>query len=251
MLILPSFLQRDQTGGDTEPNKDLIGGVSSQDEDHPSGSQTRTSGFSAFAAAGLMDEIPDGDDADGGGGGLMVSMFCSSQVFLQIQSCFQHNGQQSLIKSSAKSKKDRKQKGKADNSNMLEEQDRVDTGSKTPVEATADDLADETWNKKGKKGKVGEESEVKGMHPLIRVPLYCPLTPVEGATPVECPDPKPQEEDNLEEGEEPGVKVLSKKEKEKLKKEREKVSSFLFVTFFSVEKKTHKSVLLLLWVLRI
>lgn len=113
---------------------------------------------------------------------------------------------------------------------MLEEQDRVDTGFKTPVEATADDLADETWKNKGKKGKkgkadaVGEESEVKGMHPLIHVLLYFPLTPVEGATPEDLPDPKPQEEDNLEEGEEPGVKILSKKEKEKLKKEREKVS---------------------------
>lgn len=223
-------MQRDQTGGDTEPNKDLIGGVSSQDEDHPSGSQTRTSGFSAFAAAGLMDEIPDDDDADGGGGGggLMVSMFCSSQVFLRIQSLFP---KQSLIKSSAKSKKARKQKGKADSSDVLDEQDRVDTGSKAPVEATADDLADETWNKKGKKGKadvVGEESEVKGMHSLIHVLLYFPSTPVEGETPVDLPDPKPQEEDNLEEGEEPGVKILSKKEKEKLKKEREKVSSIFF-----------------------
>ncbi len=69
-------MQRDQPDGDTEPNKDFIGSVSSQDEDHPSASQTKTSGFSAFAAAGLMDEIPDDDDADGGGGGgLMVSMF--------------------------------------------------------------------------------------------------------------------------------------------------------------------------------
>jgi translation initiation factor 5B len=218
-------LQRDQIGGDTEPNKDLIGGVSSQDEDHPSGSQTRTSGFSAFAAAGLTDEIPDDDDADGGGGGLMVSMFCSSRVFLRNQSLFP---KQSLIKSSAKSKKARKQKGKADSSDVLEEQDRVDAGSKTPVEATADDLADETWNNKGKKGKadvVGEESEVKGMYSLIRVLLYFPLTPFEDETAVVLPDPKPQEEDNLEEGEEPGVKILSKKEKEKLKKEREKVSS--------------------------
>ena len=230
-------MQRDQTGGDTEPNKDLIGGVSSQDENHPSGSQTRISGFSAFAAAGLMDEIPDDDDADGGGGGgLMVCMFCSSQVFLRIQSLFP---KQSLIKSSAKSKKARKQKGKADNSDVLDEQDRADTESKTPVEATADDLADETWNKKGKKGKadiVGEESEVKGMHSFIRVLLYFPLTPVEDETPVDLPDPKPQEKDNLEEGEEPGVKILSKKEKEKLKKEREKVSSIFFIT---LKKKTH------------
>lgn len=46
-----------------------------------------------------------------------------------------------------------------------------------------------------------------------------------GTTPDKLPDAKEHQEENLDEGEEPGVKILSKKEKEKLKKEREKVSS--------------------------
>jgi hypothetical protein len=54
---------------------------------------------------------------------------------------------------------------------------------------------------------------------------YFPLTPrlAEDPIPVSPQASLERENENLDENDEPGAKILSKKEKEKLKKEREKV----------------------------
>lgn len=113
--------------------------------------------------------------------------------------------------------------------------------SKKPVEVTAEDLADEEWGpvkekKKDKKGKSkkgkqlqdeGEEEEEKGTLAITchsSIYAHTSLLAVADVTPaVTATSGAKDEVDDEEEVEEPGVKVLSKKEKEKLKKEREKV----------------------------
>jgi translation initiation factor 5B len=102
------------------------------------------------------------------------------------------------------------------------------SASKPPVELTPDELIEEEWGpvkkkKKDKKGKApidvaDEEDERKGF-PAHIYPLL--------STEALAENTEPQvifENQNPDEIDESGVTVLSKKEKEKLKKEREKVS---------------------------
>lgn len=115
--------------------------------------------------------------------------------------------------------------------------------AKKPVEVTAEDLADEEWGpvkgKKGKKdkGKKGKnddevvEEARQGVLPILcnRVQIVHPNLPLASpapATPIEKADSQGAEQD--EEAEGTGPKLLSKKEKERLKKEREKVSGTIF-----------------------
>jgi hypothetical protein len=73
------IFSRDKAGDTIEPNKSLTANVAGSDDDVTHAHKPIASGFSAFATAGLMDEIPDDDD--GGGGGLMVSTFRYPWIF--------------------------------------------------------------------------------------------------------------------------------------------------------------------------
>lgn len=178
----------------------------------------KKSGFSAFAELGVDDGDAAAEDEDFGG--LM-----------------------SIIKASAKGKKDKKDKkaGKkgaaevsfADGPSPGEGSDGEAAAAKGdisapkgPVQMTAEELADEEWGpvkekgkkgkKKGKKGKAQEDDEDEEEEK----PSAAPEAPAPAA-PVEAE--KQDEDENVDgAGEDGGPKVLSKKEKEKLKKEREK-----------------------------
>ncbi|KAF8966419.1 hypothetical protein BDZ97DRAFT_1903742 [Flammula alnicola] len=195
----------DKAGETVEPNNSLASNGVALDDDVPFTTKPKAAGFSAFASAGLMDDIPV-DDEEGGGGGLM-----------------------SLIGSASKAKKKDKKKNKAganDSDDFENESPAATIESKKPVEVTAEDLADEEWGPvhekkkekkgKGKKGKQEEEDEKE------EEKVNDDVAPAPTAT------PGVKDEGDDEEVEEPGTKVLSKKEKEKLKKEREKVRSIRF-----------------------
>ena len=108
--------------------------------------------------------------------------------------------------------------------------------AKTPLEVTAEDMADEDWGPvKGKKGKKGKGKNVKAevendeqpgsyqLHSahLGSADLWMSIAALHESG---SPSAAPQVEDGEDETKEPDLKILSKKEKEKLKKEREKVS---------------------------
>jgi translation initiation factor 5B len=113
---------------------------------------------------------------------------------------------------------------------------------KKPVEMTADDLADEEWGPVKTKAQARKKSKIKesrvdqapgtwdGVLIGFVMSLFKNTIAVEGELiSVQIADAVPlttaeAEADAPEEG---GTKILSKKEKEKLKKEREKVRSFL------------------------
>ncbi|KAF9526273.1 hypothetical protein CPB83DRAFT_770518 [Crepidotus variabilis] len=163
-----------------------------------------SSGFSAFATAGLMDEIPDDGDEGAGGGGLM-----------------------SLIKSStaAKSKKEKKKKAKENTFDDTEDPNAtppVDGDSKKPIEVTAEDLAEDEWgpvkSKKDKKGK-GKKAKDEDIEENPEPAPEARATETTAAPVTTADGENDGEKDDDDEG---GVKILSKKEKEKLKKEREK-----------------------------
>ncbi|KAF4616123.1 hypothetical protein D9613_011481 [Agrocybe pediades] len=190
----------DKAGEDVAPNP-LAADAPVDDDDVPM-RKPKAAGFSAFADAGLMDEIPDEEDG-AGGGGLM-----------------------SLISSAGKPKKEKKKKEKAKDFDDFDDQNDAAPSiaeSKAPIEVTAEDLADEEWGPvkekkkkdkkgKGKKGKVDEEEEeTEKAKPTASPAPEAEVTPT--ATPAEKDDA---------EDDEPTTKVLSKKEKEKLKKEKEK-----------------------------
>lgn len=67
---------RETAGDSVDPNESLAAGSSDN--------ITHAHKPTAFATAGLVDEIPDDDD--GGGGGLMVRMFSSLVHLLLLQS---------------------------------------------------------------------------------------------------------------------------------------------------------------------
>lgn len=147
-----------------------------------------------------------------------------------------------MIKStSQKGKKDKKKDKKkggadvsfADGAGPGEGSDGEDAAAKGDISApkkavqmTAEELADEEWGpvkEKGKKAKKGkkkgktqdddEEEEEKVDAPPAR------------AEAAQSPAPESKADEGEDGGEDGGPKVLSKKEKEKLKKEREKVSA--------------------------
>jgi translation initiation factor 5B len=131
-----------------------------------------------------------------------------------------------------KSKKDKKQKAKAIELNDAEDQN-IAT-SKAPVELTAEEVIEEEWGpvkekkKKDKKGKASpdasdEDDEREGLHPLPFFPLLSVDALADDPVPSESQATLERGNKNPNEIDESGVKVLSKKEKEKLKKEREKV----------------------------
>lgn len=139
-----------------------------------------------------------------------------------------------------KKKKGKKGKGKVADEDEEEEASpepgapAEDLESKKPVEVTAEDLADEEWGpanekSKGKKGKKGKKEE-PGMHVFFTEDLHTIHHEMNIASvPMEEPTQETPKDDEDEPVDEPGAKVLSKKEKEKLKKEREKVcGSFAF-----------------------
>jgi hypothetical protein len=78
------IIDREKAGDTPKPNDTLAANVVGSDDDATPADKPRASGFSTFATAGLMDEIPD-DDEGGGGGGLMVSMFCSPCILYSLQ----------------------------------------------------------------------------------------------------------------------------------------------------------------------
>ncbi|KAF8898156.1 hypothetical protein CPB84DRAFT_1167176 [Gymnopilus junonius] len=205
----------EKAGEDIEPNKPLV--EDAGDDDDVFAKKPKSSGFSAFANAGLLvDDVPEEDDT-AGGGGLMSLM------------------------SNAGKKKDKEKKKKAKsgvtdledsagNDEVLEKEE-----SKRPVEVTAEDLADEEWGpvkekkKKDKKGK-GKQGKKEEEEDEEKENIETPTT-----TPVAAPEAK--DEGGDEEPEESGTKILSKKEKEKLKKEREKVwdHPFLFILIYRID----------------
>ncbi|KAF8659526.1 hypothetical protein AX16_001825 [Volvariella volvacea WC 439] len=144
-------------------------------------------------------------------------------------------GLMSTLKAAAKNKKakEKKKKKQQDNSDEDEPATAVDNAqpeadtasSKKPVEVTADDLADEEWGpvkekkKKDKKGKKKGKAKDEDDEEVAAAPAEQPQAP---AAAPEQPTPASKEADDVDDAEEPTVKVLSKKEKEKLKKEREK-----------------------------
>jgi translation initiation factor 5B len=149
---------------------------------------------------------------------------------------------QSLISNSTKSKKDKKKtKPSYDNDEfaVTNEDPPNSMESKKPVEVTAESLADEEWGPvkekkrkgKGKKGNAVEEEEEAKVEEekgtlirnlLTEISTYdLSIAVVElSPTPAATSDDKVEAADELEGG---GTKILSKKDKEKLKKEREKV----------------------------
>ncbi|KAF8803929.1 hypothetical protein BYT27DRAFT_7259912 [Phlegmacium glaucopus] len=191
----------DNAGETVAPNLSSPNGGGSDGEDVFA--KPKKSEFSAFASAGLMDDIAVEDDDDGGGG-LM-----------------------SLMKQKGKPKKE-KSKAKASTSNTNGNDDQIDVPvpnqeSKKPIEVTAEDLADEEWGPvkekkkkdkkgKGKKGAVEVEEEAENEDDKAKVEAVAPPTITSGAN----------DEDEEDQADTPEIKVLSKKEKEKLKKEREK-----------------------------
>ncbi|PPQ81088.1 hypothetical protein CVT25_014551 [Psilocybe cyanescens] len=191
----------DKAGEAIEPNKVALGDVADEDTFVP---KPKASGFSAFSATGLMDDIPTQDDDEGPAEGLM-----------------------SLISSAGKAKsKDKKKKAKGAIDVDELEDGPENAQSKKPIEVTAEDLADEEWGPvkekkkkdkkgKGKKGKQqDDEEEEKEEKQEDKEVDAAPTEPA--ATPAS------KEDGDDEDQNEPGTKVLSKKEKEKLKKEREK-----------------------------
>ena len=114
---------------------------------------------------------------------------------------------------------------------------------KKPVEMTADDLADEEWGPVKTKAQARKKSKIKesrvdqapgtwdGVLIGFVISLFKDTIAVEGELiSVQIADAVPltTAEVEAEAPEEGGTKILSKKEKEKLKKEREKVRSFFF-----------------------
>lgn len=205
------------------------------DDNHP---PVQASRYSSFANLGNGDKGKDddeeNDDDDDGGGGLMAAM-----------------------KASEKRRKDKKKtrKGKAepideadgdDGAAPVEEVD-IDAlaRSKAPIEMTADQLMEDEWGedpkpKKGKKGKKGgkkqateayDEDEflneqVKSMSVAKDPPNEDALAAkTEEAVALAAEEPKA--EDEAAEEDDGAPKLLSKKEKERLKKEKEKVSGAL------------------------
>ena len=114
---------------------------------------------------------------------------------------------------------------------------------KGPIEMTAEDLADEEWGpvgeqaKKGKKAK-GKKAKADGddgistpsecilfkwlSNKLLTANIYI-IAVQETDEPQATPVAPPRQGEDEEDAPETGTKILSKKEKEKLKKEREKV----------------------------
>jgi translation initiation factor 5B len=139
--------------------------------------------------------------------------------------------EQSLIKTSnsaTKSKKDKKQKAKAIDVNDDEDQNTERSVSKAP-EFTADEQIEDEWGpvKEKKKGKVKtdarvEDDEQNGLSTRIYLITFLDALP-EDPTTAEPQTTLERENENPDEVDESNIKVLSKKEKEKLKKEREKV----------------------------
>ncbi|KAH9483008.1 Eukaryotic translation initiation factor 5B [Psilocybe cubensis] len=191
----------DKAGEAIAPNNTSHGDAA---DDDAFSSKPKKTGFSAFSAVGLVDDIPGEDDDDGPAGGLM-----------------------SLMGSGKARTKDKKKKNKVEIDLDDLEESPAQAESKKPIEVTAEELADEEWGsvkdkkKKDKKGKgkkakqqddeeegKEDEQDSKQMQSVDTAPTAATETPA-------------SKEDD-EEQNEAGTKVLSKKEKEKLKKEREK-----------------------------
>ncbi|KAG8972858.1 hypothetical protein FRC05_009497 [Tulasnella sp. 425] len=188
--------------------------VAEDDEDIPFGggkSKSRKGGFaSGFAGLSLDDTAPGGAEEENEDFGGLMSAIKSTQ---------------SKTTKKDKKKKDKK-KGWDDYDTLLDEQQepaQEETApapaASAPQEMTAEELADLEFGPakgkkgKGKKGPKGKKDDDE------------PPPPAEEAAPSPAPaeeptaSPAPAAEDDDEEG---GKKVLSKKEKERLKKEKEK-----------------------------
>ncbi|EKM59530.1 uncharacterized protein PHACADRAFT_250096 [Phanerochaete carnosa HHB-10118-sp] len=163
-------------------------------------SQTKSrSGFSAFTAVGPEEPAAEEEEEDFGG---LMSV---------------------LKASTTKGKKDKKKtkKGLPESPPPEDSEDVTEAAdAKQPVKVTAEDLADEEWGPvKGKKGKKGRGSKVKSddqAEDEIREASPAPAPRIEEA------DSQGAEQVEEAEEEDTGPKLLSKKEKERLKKEREK-----------------------------
>ncbi|KAI0662858.1 hypothetical protein C8Q70DRAFT_1042556 [Cubamyces menziesii] len=165
--------------------------------------------FSAFAALGL-EEPPADEEEEEDFGGLMSVIKASTQKG----------------KKDKKDKKKEKKKGgaAADEDASVSFADGVAPGEGSDGEAaaakgdisapqkatqmTAEELADEEWGPVKEKGKKGKKGKKKG----------------KAHDEDEEDKPESKADDGAEGGEDGGPRILSKKEKEKLKKEREKAS---------------------------
>lgn len=162
------MFRREKLGDSTiKPNKSLDANAAEVGDDATSSLNPKAS---AFATAGLIDEIPEDDHGEGGG--LMVIMFPDHLLALTSL-------RQSLIKSSGKSKKDKKQRAKTIDFDEDEEHNISHSASKVFVEMTANESIDEEWGSVKEKEKIDkkgkgkntqasvddEEDEQKGSHP--------------------------------------------------------------------------------------
>ncbi|KAF7967593.1 hypothetical protein HWV62_33719 [Athelia sp. TMB] len=192
--------------GESVPSKIIPAGDASDEESRPKAKSK--SNFAGFAALQMDEPAEPAAEDEEDFGGLMSTLKASS----------------------TKGKKDKKKPKKTAEplDDDIPEDGEAPAAEKGPVQMTAEELADEEWGPvkekgkkakkaKGKKAKVDDEEEEEK-------PDAGTSTPAESAAPAAAPaapSPAPDGEE-AEEAEDGGPKVLSKKEKEKLKKDREK-----------------------------